>query len=253
MLVNPLTQQTPSPPNPPPPLPKNKSPLILIIIIAVIVLIGLGILGSRALNKPSTKSLSSHKTPPGQKTITPTPSLQPKPTQKTVTTTPSATTSASPVGYVIKDTLCYALTIPKDNDAGNENSCDLEYRAYIETPTEKRLFVGSQISPEWKDYKGLLDMANYWKIKIKSADDKIILEGAIKVGNLDAYEILAKNDISRLESSHVFVYIPDKYNSKGLPVNGFTILTTYSATDKPDLIEAQKKEQQRLLTSWKWK
>jgi hypothetical protein len=158
-----------------------------------------------------------------------------------------------PLGYVAKETLCYTIIIPKNNDAGDENNCDLSYGAYIDTPTTKSLSIHTGISSEWHEYNSSQDMAQKWISSTKNKDDNIISQGDIKVGAYNGYQVLVKSTVNRLQSNYVFIYIPNRYTVHSYSITGFNILATFSDTDNPENVDAQKAEFNRLLSSWQWK
>ena len=172
------------------------------------------------------------------------------PTLPDASLVPSASVSSLPVEgvkYVTKETLCYTLTIPENNDAGEENNCDQSFRAYI---TDKEILVGSSITTEHKDFGSLTNMVAFWKETYLSQDDQILEEGTVMVGNKEGYRILVKSTISKVEREETLIYLPNKYEAYGYPLTGFSITTTFSDFDN---IHTQKQELARLLSTWQWK
>lgn len=151
-------------------------------------------------------------------------------------------------GYVTKETLCYKIMIPPDNNAGAENSCDQRYRAYIEVAGSSVL-VGSSISTDHRNYGSTQEMVDFWKTNLGGNDYEILSEREIMIDGVPAITVLARADISKLETEFTFIHLPGRYEAYGYPVTGFSILTTYSDFNN---IEVQKQALQNLLASWQW-
>lgn len=251
---NPLLNQPPVQPTanqslPTTPAPNKNSNFLVVIIIVLVLLIAGGVVFALSfLNKSGQKNnvVTEEVKKTNTITLTKEPTLVPT---ITLSASSSSVITGIPEGYISKQTLCYTIVIPQNNDAGNENDCTLGYQAYIDTPTVKNLLVGSHITSEWKEYKDLADMVANWQTSLKGESDKIISQEPLTIGSVPAERILVENEISHIQSSNVFIYLPNKYTSKGFPVTGFSILTTYSI---PEQAAQQKVEENRLLSSWQW-
>lgn len=243
--VNPPLPQTPLSQQPNPP---KSSSSVLIVLLVVLAVAGLGF-GIFSYLKFQTKQAGNNivTNPPPTQALAPTVSE----TNPTIPS-PATTSVTAPPGYTIKDTLCYSITVPVTNDIGSENSCDLHYNASINIPKNKELLVGAGITSEWHEYTSSQDMADKWLAESQknNPDDKVVTEGPVKVGGVDAYKILLKNSISTIESQFAFVYIPGKYTVHSYPVTGFSIIQTFS---DPDNADAQKSEAEKLFNTWQWK
>jgi hypothetical protein len=153
--------------------------------------------------------------------------------------------------YVIKDTICYKILVPRGTDIGDENNCSLSYSGYINS-SGKNILTGVSVWIDYHKYLSSKDMAQKWitKEKENKSTDTVISQETIKVGSYDGYKVIVKNSISSIETAHIFVYTLNAYKVNGYNTQSFEIMATFS---DPDNIVLQKMEIARLLSSWVWK
>jgi len=151
---------------------------------------------------------------------------------------------------VIKETPCYTIVIPKDNDADNGDNCKLSYNAYISSGKGTDISAGITIVTEEKTYKNPKDMADKLIAELKRTDETTIQAIALTIDKQPAYEIRTKNALNGLETTRIFISMPKKYKIDKKFIGGFIVIRVYS---EPESITEQKKELERLLKSWKWK
>jgi hypothetical protein len=150
--------------------------------------------------------------------------------------------------YVSKETLCYKIMIPADNDVGKENSCDQRFRANL-VVDGATVRVGSSISTDHRNYSSNQDMVNFWNENLGGHEYEIVSEKEIMIGGVPAITVLARAEISKVESEFTFIHLPGRYEAYGYPLTGFSILTTYGDFNN---IDVQKQAYKNLLASWQW-
>lgn len=252
-VPNPLPNQS-NPVQPIAPSSNNSQHNLMILLVIVAILFGVGgiIFAFVAIRPSKNTSPTTNQAPPPiitSEVATPTPNEDANKITDSDLSNTSGTTENE--GYVLKDTLCYTIMIPKNNNAPKSNDCNFSYSGYVDTALTKELYVGSSITSDYHQYKDSQDMANQRMTIYKSTDDKVVSEYSLKIGGYSAYQVIVENGINRIQSSNIFIYIPDKYtNVIGYQTDGFEILTTFS---DPDNAEEQKAEMNRMLASWQWK
>lgn len=163
------------------------------------------------------------------------------PTFSPLTPTPTIDPNKIPYGYVPKQTLCYTIYIPRDNTAGDENSCELIFDATIAEIVD----LGINIQTEYAKLTSLQEMV---QTSTESFTNRYEPSEKIKVGELDGEKIIELlPDGTKL--IHVYVFVPDKYKVGGLMASGFEI--TKSLTD--DTEDKQLEVLHTILATWKWK
>lgn len=180
--------------------------------------------------------------------------IQPSPAiiHTTITPQPSsaASSSASTGETVVKETLCFTLTIPKKNDAGAENNCDITYRSFPDQDNPDTS-VSMSISLNNKEYVNSQDMADKWlqMEKDHGSEDTLVEKGPIQIGGIEGYKVVTEYANKSVQTTHIFLYHPGKYEAYGYPITGFELLTSSDV----DTRAIQQTELERLLSTWKWK
>lgn len=151
--------------------------------------------------------------------------------------------------FVTKETLCYTLLLPKNNDAGAENDCNLEFTAFDAASNYDSLKGGVMISTEDKEFAGAEAMAQSWYDNYVGEKPVIVSEGATLVGGVPGYQIRSSGGPT--EQVDTFVYLPGKYTAHGYPVTGFHILKGLGAAG--DDRDSRLAELARLFNTWQWK
>lgn len=180
---------------------------------------------------------------------------QPSPTVMHTRITPqiassSASSSISTGETVVKETLCFTLTIPQKNDAGAENNCDITYRSFPDQDNPNTS-VSMSITLNNKEYTDSQDMADKWlqMEKDHGSEDTFVEKGFVQVGGVEGYKVVTEYANKAVQTTHIFVYHPGKYEAYGYPVTGFELLTSSDV----DTRAIQQVELERLLSTWKWK
>jgi len=224
--AEPVATETPSPPvntptvTPitPQPIKKSKKGLIIAIVIFVIIAVIAAVIVFMLAGKNNdSKSISQNliRTSQSSKNTT---------TPKNADTATSAQTSATKAipGYVTLDKLCYSIQVPKDNDAGAENSCLFSARFGAQR------LPGINFTYFTKPSEGLdVNVANLKESEAK-LKHTLFSEENVKIGGIDSKKLIFKLTGYDSETQVVYFLIPTtKYKVSGVPITGFQVISSY--------------------------
>lgn len=166
------------------------------------------------------------------------------------TSSSSASYTSSNEETVLKETLCFTLVLPKNNDIGAENNCDIVYRSFPDSNSPDTM-VSVSVTLNNKEYQNSQDMAEQWMQmeKDQGSEDTLVEQTSVMVGGLPGYKIITEYSNKSVQTTHIFIYNPGKYEAYGYPITGFELLSASDINTRP----VQQKELERLLLSWIWK
>lgn len=191
----------------------KKSKLLLVIVLIVILLAAAGA-GAYFLTQNSSSDSSSAKTSTN------------KTTNASSANNKTSTVAKSIPGYVTLDKLCYKIQVPKENDAGNENSCLFSAR-FGSTGTPSINFTYFTKNTESLD-------VNVAALKESSAkiNDTLVSEETVKIGGIESKKLIFKGAGATATETVHYLVPTNKYKVDGVPITGFEIVS--SAYDKPE-------------------
>ncbi|MEI8338921.1 MAG: hypothetical protein WCF91_03265 [bacterium] len=224
-----VTPITPQPPK------KSRKPIIIAVVVFIVLAIIAGAVVFLMAGKKNTN-----------KATTPTTNNSAKITKKTTTISASNTAQSSAPkaipGYVTLDKLCYSIQVPKENDAGAENSCLFSARFGAQK------LPGINFTYFTKPSEGL--DANVASLKESEAKLKNTLfsEENVKIGGIDSKKLIFKGTGYSSETQTVHYFIPtNKYKVSGVPITGFYVIS--SLYEKPEY----KSVIDNIMSSVQWK
>jgi len=180
----------------------------------------------------------------------PAPSIKPTSGARQASPSPTASSSALTDERISKETLCFTLNIPKKNDAGAENNCDISFRSSpdINNP-ETTVSIGITLNNN--EYTNSQDMADQWLQieKDHGSEDVLIEKGIVQVGGEEGYKVVTEYTNKAVQTTHIFVHRPGKYEAYGYPITGFELLSASDINTRP----IQQEELNQILTTWIWK
>ena len=223
-----VTPITPQPPK------KSRKPIIIAVVVFIIIAIIAGAVVFLMAGKKNTP-----------KATAPTTSNSAKITKKTTTVNASSTSQSSAPkaipGYVTLDKLCYSIQVPKDNDAGAENSClfSAHFGADKTTVINFSYFT--------KNSEGL--DANVAALKDSGAKmkDTLVSEETVKIGGIDSKKLIFKGAGTYATPTVHYLIPTNKYKVNGVPITGFEVIS--ASYDKPE----NKTIIDNIMSSVQWK
>lgn len=227
-----VTPITPQPPK------KSKKGIIIAIVAFVIIAIiaAVAIFMLTGKKSTTTSSVQSKKASSSQ-------SVNNAASTKTTQSANTTTTAAKAIpGYVTLDKLCYSIQVPKENDAGAENSC--LFSAHFGA----QKLPGINFTYFTKPSEGL--DANVASLKESEAKLKNTLfsEANVKIGGIDSKKLIFKGTGYSSETQTVHYLIPtNKYKVNGVPITGFYVISSlYEKPENKTIID-------NIMSSIQWK
>lgn len=260
------TPQTPLPTQQPPqpqPLPVEQTPAdidippvytarkgnplgVFFSLICLLVGIGGGFYGFIMHQKATLLTQALEKSQKNMVKITPSISIPPP----TLLPTQDASLSAQPEQAVLKETLCFTLALPQKHEVGKENNCDLTFRTFPDANLPDTS-VSFSVFLHNKTYANSEDMGTQWLAleKQHGSDETTVETVPVQVGGKEGYKVTTEYANKSVQTTHVFVYLPNTYEANGSPLTGFELLTASDTENRT----TQQKELERILATWIWK
>jgi len=227
---------TVTPITPQPPKKSKKGLIIAIVIFVIIAVIAAVIVFMLAGKNNDSKSITQNKLSTSQSSKNTT-------TPKKAATATSAQTSATKAipGYVTLDKLCYSIQVPKDNDAGAENSClfSAHFGADKTTVINFSYFT--------KNSEGLDTNVAALKDSGAKMKDTLVSEETVKIGGIDSKKLIFKGAGTYATPTVHYLIPTNKYKVNGVPITGFEVIS--ASYDKPE----NKTIIDNIMSSVQWK
>ncbi|PIY71567.1 hypothetical protein COY87_05535 [Candidatus Roizmanbacteria bacterium CG_4_10_14_0_8_um_filter_33_9] len=186
-------------------------------------------------------------------TTTPSPissTIMPSKIMQQISPTLASSSAVSTDETIEKETLCFTLTLPKKNDVGAENNCDILYRSFPdENNPDSSVTVSVTLND--KEFIDSQNMADQWlqMEKDRGSDETLVEKGPIQVGGVEGYKVVTEYANKSVQTTHIFIYNPGKYEAYGYPITGFELLSASDLNTR----SIQQIELERLLATWQWK
>jgi len=204
---------------------KSKKPLVITLVAIVLLAAAGGGVYAYMKNK-STKN---------EKTNTATVQVDKK------TTVTTNTTGRTIPGYVALDKLCYTIQVPKDNDAGSENSCLFSARFGADKTASMNMTYFT------KNNEGIDANIAALKENETKTGNTLVSEESVKIGGIDSKKLVFKvNGATPSETAH-YLIPTTKYQVQGVPITGFELISPLY--DRP----ANKTIIDNIVSSIQWK
>lgn len=226
-----VTPITPQPPK------KSKKGIIIAIvafvIIAIIAAVAIFMLTGKKSN--TTSSVQSKKVSNSQ-------SANNTASTKTTSSANATTTAAKAIpGYVTLDKLCYSIQVPKDNDAGAENSCLFSARFGADKTT------AINFSYFTKNNENLDVNVALVKKNEEMSKGTLLSEESVKIGGIDSKKLVFKSGGTYPIQTVHYMIPTTKYKVQGVPITGFEVISTlYEKPENKTIID-------NIMSSIQWK
>lgn len=152
-----------------------------------------------------------------------------------------------------KETLCYSFRYAPGGSIGSDNNCSQYLAGRVSTDPDYPLSVtistvyDSSVNPitSVEDMVAGRSFDSSYQV-IQDPQNTIMVDGVLAV------KVVETPPQVNIENHRYFIYLPNRYETLGVPVKGFEIMAVISKVEPEAIWQQQELDLKAMLESWQW-